>query len=48
MMLKGEFDAHMDYEKHQKARENNIRNGHSKKKMSTSWGFGNYGSKRPR
>lgn len=38
MMLEGELDAHLDYEKHQKAKESNTRNGHSKKKVRTSFG----------
>lgn len=38
MMLEGEFDAHLDYDKHQKAKEDNTRNGYSKKKVRTSFG----------
>lgn len=38
MMLEGELDAHLDYDKHQKAKEDNTRNGYSKKKVRTSFG----------
>jgi len=38
MMLEGELDAHLDYNKHQKAKEDNTRNGYSKKKVRTSFG----------
>ncbi|KKN12526.1 hypothetical protein LCGC14_1015520, partial [marine sediment metagenome] len=31
-MLDGELDGHLDYEKHQKRKGENSRNGHSKKK----------------
>lgn len=38
MMLEGELDGHLDYEKHQKSANNNSRNGYSKKKIKTSLG----------
>ncbi len=38
MMLEGELDAHLDYDKHQKAKQDNTRNGYSKKKVRTSFG----------
>ena len=38
MMLEGELDAHLDYEKHYRSKEGNTRNGHSKKKVRTSFG----------
>ena len=37
-MLEGELDVHLDYEKHQKTKNGNARNGHSKKKVRTSFG----------
>jgi len=37
-MLEGELDGHLDYEKHQKSNSGNVRNGHSKKKVKTSFG----------
>lgn len=38
MMLEGELDAHLDYDKHQKSKQDNTRNGYSKKKVRTSFG----------
>lgn len=38
MMLEGELDAHLDYDKHQKSKQENTRNGYSKKKVRTSFG----------
>ena len=32
------FDAHFDYDEYQKFNGNNVRNGHSKKKIKTSFG----------
>ena len=37
-MLEGELDGHLDYGKHQKSGGGNVRNGHSKKKIKTSFG----------
>ncbi|WP_423997793.1 IS256 family transposase [Maribacter sp. IgM3_T14_3] len=37
-MLEGELDGHLDYDKHGKARNGNTRNGHSTKKVRTSFG----------
>ena len=37
-MLEGELDDHLGYEKNQKSRESNSRNGYSKKKIKTSYG----------
>ena len=37
-MLEGELDGHLDYGKHQRSRAGNSRNGHSKKKVRTSFG----------
>ncbi|MFS4469589.1 IS256 family transposase [Maribacter sp. 2210JD10-5] len=37
-MLEGELDGHLDYEKHQRRKGDNSRNGHSKKKVRTSFG----------
>jgi transposase-like protein len=37
-MLEGELDGHLDYEKHQRAKAANSRNGHSTKKVRTSFG----------
>lgn len=37
-MLEGELDAHLDYEKHQKRKGSNSRNGYGKKKVKTSLG----------
>ena len=37
-MLEGELDGHLDYDKHQKSTGENVRNGHSKKKIKTSFG----------
>ena len=37
-MLEGELDGHLDYDKHQKSGGGNVRNGHSKKKIRTSYG----------
>jgi len=37
-MLEGELDGHLDYQKHQKSNNSNSRNGHSTKKVKTSFG----------
>lgn len=37
-MLEGELDAHLGYDKHQKAKGSNARNGFSEKKIKTSLG----------
>src|SRR5690554_2490607 len=37
-MLEGELDGHLDYEKHQKSTGSNARNGHSKKRVKTTFG----------
>jgi len=37
-MLEGELDGHLDYQKHQRKKGDNSRNGHSKKKVRTSFG----------
>ncbi len=37
-MLEGELDGHLDYGKHKKSISGNARNGHSKKKIKTSFG----------
>jgi transposase-like protein len=37
-ILEGELDAHLGYEKHEKAPEANARNGYSSKKIKTSYG----------
>jgi len=37
-LLEGELDAHLDYEKHQKSKSTNLRNGYSKKKLKTTLG----------
>lgn len=37
-MLEGELDGHLDYEKHKRSSNTNKRNGHSKKKVRTSFG----------
>lgn len=37
-ILEGELDAHLDYEKHQKSKETNLRNGYTKKKLKTTLG----------
>ena len=37
-MLEGELDGHLDYDKHQKSSNSNARNGHSKKKIKTTFG----------
>lgn len=37
-MLEGELDGHLDYERHQRSKDGNSRNGHSKKKVRTSFG----------
>jgi len=36
-MLEGEMDAHLGYEKHQKANEANSRNGYQNKKIKKNW-----------
>lgn len=37
-MLEGELDGHLDHGKHQRSTGNNVRNGHSKKKIKSSFG----------
>ncbi|MEQ8216667.1 MAG: IS256 family transposase [Arenibacter sp.] len=37
-MLEGELDGHLDYDRHQKSKQSNSRNGYSKKKVRTSFG----------
>ena len=37
-MLEGELDAHLDYDKHSPRKEENSRNGYSKKRIKTSYG----------
>lgn len=37
-MLEGELDGHLDYDKHQRSTGSNSRNGHSRKKIKTSFG----------
>jgi len=37
-MLEGELDGHLDYDKHGKSKNKNKRNGHSTKKVRTSFG----------
>jgi len=37
-ILEGELDAHLDYDKHQKSKANNLRNGYTKKKLKTTLG----------
>ncbi len=37
-MLEGELDGHLDYERHGRSPNANSRNGHSKKKVKTSFG----------
>lgn len=37
-MLEGELDAHLDYQKHERSANANSRNGHSRKKVRTSFG----------
>ena len=37
-MLEGELDAHLDYDKHSHRKEENSRNGYSKKTIKTSYG----------
>lgn len=37
-MLEGELDGHLDYKRHQRSSNANKRNGHSKKKVRTSFG----------
>ena len=37
-MFEGELDGHLDYEKHQRSKGGNSRNGHAKKKVGTSFG----------
>nr|WP_245980461.1 transposase [Allomuricauda lutimaris] len=36
-MLEGELDGHLDYERHLRSKDGNSRNGHSKKKVRTSF-----------
>lgn len=37
-ILEGELDAHLDYEKHQKRNDTNVRNGYALKKLKTTLG----------
>ncbi|PID95342.1 MAG: IS256 family transposase [Bacteroidetes bacterium] len=37
-LLEGELDAHLDYEKHQKSKGTNYRNGHISKQLKSSFG----------
>jgi transposase-like protein len=37
-MIEGELDGHLDYERYQKRKGDNSRNGHSKNKVHTSFG----------
>jgi putative transposase len=37
-MLEGEFDWHLDYDKHQKSGGRNVRSGYSRMKIKTSFG----------
>lgn len=37
-MLEGDLDAHLDYNKHEWRKEDNIRNGYTSKKIKTSYG----------
>lgn len=37
-ILEGELDAHLDYDKHQKSKANNLRNGYTKKTLKTTLG----------
>nr|WP_240673147.1 transposase [Aequorivita sp. H23M31] len=37
-MLEGELDGHLEYDKHQRSNGGNSRNGHSRKKIKTSFG----------
>jgi len=37
-MLEGELDAHLDYDKHDLRKQENVRNGYSSKKIKTSYG----------
>lgn len=37
-MLEAELDAHLDNEKHDKSLNGNYRNGHTEKKIKTSFG----------
>jgi len=37
-ILEGELDAHLDYDKHQKSKSTNLRNGYTKKKLKTTLG----------
>jgi len=37
-ILEGELDAHLDYDKHQKSKSINLRNGYTKKKLKTTLG----------
>ncbi len=37
-MLEGELDGHLDYEKNQRSKEGNTRNGYSQKKVRSSYG----------
>ncbi len=45
-ILEGELDAHLDYDKHQKSKANNLRNGYTKKKLKTTLGDRNTSAKR--
>lgn len=37
-LLEGELDAHLDYDKHQKSKSTNLRNGYTKKKLKSVLG----------
>lgn len=37
-LLEGELDAHLDYDKHQKSKASNLRNGYTKKKLKSVLG----------
>lgn len=37
-ILEGELDAHLDYDRHQKSKSTNLRNGYTKKKLKTTLG----------
>ena len=36
-MLEGELDAHLDYDKHDLRKDQNVRNGYTTKKIKTSY-----------
>ena len=47
-MLEGELDGHLDYEKHQRSKGSNSRNGYATKKVRTSFGESEIGVPRDR